>query len=192
MFFPGRSTIWSFLVVLAVFWIVGCGQKKGDGGKTPDPLPESILSEWRKAGFQSGWFSKDERGYLHFGAGSPKAGDVPGFTIETWPKGGLVAKLTPPPQPFGVHLHNTTGVTNDTLKELAGMKELQVLTLGRSVGDESTKELAGMTGLQTLDLSTSKVSDAWPAMAAPRRCAGDRYGSEGTGWPEGAEMVALL
>ena len=54
-----------------------------------------------------------------------------------------------------------TAVTDETLKELAALKQLKALEInGAMVTDAGLKELAGLQHLQELHLFQSKVSDA--------------------------------
>ena len=61
---------------------------------------------------------------------------------------------------ISLDLHSTK-VTDAGLKELAGLKSLQVLNLaGTQVTDAGLKELADLKNLQILDLNLTKVTDA--------------------------------
>ncbi|HVK11793.1 MAG TPA: hypothetical protein VM597_23675 [Gemmataceae bacterium] len=55
----------------------------------------------------------------------------------------------------------SSGVTDEGLAHLKGLKGLRRLYLGRTdVTDEGLKHIAGLTGLESLILSESKVTDA--------------------------------
>ena len=99
----------------------------------PKPLPEEVRTAWEKAGAQSGWLGVTGFRRLIFRPGTEKAqeGDVPTFKFYKWHPGEL-AKLPPPEAAFGLDLSNTK-VTDAGLKELADLKQLQVLFLGTNV-----------------------------------------------------------
>jgi hypothetical protein len=166
------------LAVLSALWLAGCGQKDGEGTKSPSapeaqsqsvpkPLPKDIVDAWTKAGAHAGW-SREVRtqtvSVSGFFASStePMAGDVPGFSLVWRP--GIVAKLPPPEQPFALYfddLEDGPHVSDAGLKELAGMKSLQRLYLtGAPITDAGLKELVSFKGLQMLDLSGTKVTHA--------------------------------
>jgi internalin A len=119
------------------------------------------LAAWKKAGAEIGWMS----GTIEFGsqmfhtAGQPKKGDMFAVHVSKLTPGAL-EKLPPPGIPFGISLRGAT-LSDDGLKELAGMKHLQTLDLaGAKVTDAGLKELAGMKQLKVLSLSGTKVTDA--------------------------------
>ena len=95
-----------------------------------------------------------------------------------------------------VDLSDCNAVTDAGLKELAGFKGLQTLSLTRrnAVTDAGLKELAGLKGLQTLSLWGCQVTDAGLKDLAGLKglhtlslCEheGDGCGAEGAGRPEG-------
>ena len=106
-----------------------------------------------------------------------KPGDLPAFSFNAnfnsmdyqhhpnaVPRGWLpevrLAKLPAPALAFGLDLVNTQ-VTDAGLKELAGLKSLQMLDLRHTqITDAGLKELAGLKNLQVLSLSNTKVTDA--------------------------------
>ena len=68
---------------------------------------------------------------------------MPAFSWSNW-QAGVVGKLPAPEQGFGLDL-SFTQVTDAGLKELAGLKQLQVLDLAHTrVTDAGLKELAGL------------------------------------------------
>jgi hypothetical protein len=185
------------VVVMCTFWSAGCGRKKTDDDKSPapasvqqsvpEPLPEPIVKAWTEAGASTGWFRQISPGNVMFlpKLKPLKAGDVPAFVFHSLPE-GILAKLPPPRQPFGLqlgsegaqvtdaslkglgrleHLHTLylegSKVTDAGLKELAGLKQLQRLSLSERVTDAGLKELTALKGLQSLRLDFSpKVTDA--------------------------------
>jgi hypothetical protein len=88
-------------------------------------------------------------------------GDVPCFFISPW-RDSVVSKLPPPQQAFGLSFSaEDSGLTDASLKELAGFKELQLLDLRNTpVTDAGPQELAGLKGLKTLLYGGSKVTEA--------------------------------
>jgi hypothetical protein len=86
---------------------------------------------------------------------------VPCFFISPW-REDIVSKLPPPQQPFGLSFNaEDSGLTNASLKELAGFKELQLLDLRNTpVTDAGLKELVSLKGLKTLLYGGSKVTEA--------------------------------
>src|SRR5206468_2949149 len=129
--------------------------------KQPSPLAQPIVEAWTKAGAKAGWLRPEPSiGYVGFlpASAAARVGDVPGFKIA-W-REGVVAKLLPPQQPFGLD-RSETDVTDAGVKELAGLKSLQALNLfNTKLTDAGLKELAGLKSLQTLDLSFTQVTDA--------------------------------
>jgi hypothetical protein len=153
----------------------------------PEPLPEPIVKAWTQAGATAGWFKQAGPAYVMFvpTLKSPKAGDVPAFAFLEL-REGILAKLPPPQQPFGLELGSEgaqvtdaslkglgrlerlhtlylggSRVTDAGLRELAGLKELQRLSVSQQVTDKGLKELAGLKRLQTLHLDqTTQVTDA--------------------------------
>lgn len=63
--------------------------------------------------------------------------------------------------PIGLDVYSSSRVTDDWLKHLAPLKELQWLNLsGTEVTDAGLMELAGFKKLQTLKLAGTEVTDA--------------------------------
>lgn len=114
----------ALLAVLAM--LAGCGKKS-----SAPALPPEVVQAWQKAGATVGWHHVDDHGELNFGSG-PRGnpGDVPAFLFPQW-KEGLLLKLPAPAGPFGLAL-TAPQVTDTSLKELAGFKNLQVLNLSRT------------------------------------------------------------
>ena len=102
---------------------------------------------------------KDEQGWLGFRQDvEGKRGEVPAFVFAAW-TGGVVGRLSQPQRAFGLCLGGP--VTGAALKELAGLKGLQMLSLDHTqVTDAGMKELAQLKGLQWLSLNGTRVTDA--------------------------------
>ncbi len=116
------------------------------------PLPGELVAAWTKAGATVGWM-KVEPGWVLFQERvEGKPGGVPAFKFREW-TGGVMGKLPPPQQAFGLEL-NSRPVRDTDLKELAALKELQVLNLFFTpVTGAGLKELAGLKRLQYLGLA---------------------------------------
>src|SRR5262249_17422020 len=109
------------------------------------PLPKMIVDAWTKAGVEPGWVRFGPGGHDGFSDPpfGPRAGDIPGFIFFPW-REGVLAKLPPPQEPFGLEMGNTE-MTDVGLKELARLQHLRSLSLGGSrVTDAGLKELAGL------------------------------------------------
>jgi hypothetical protein len=139
-----------------------CGLCGGAGQATaksddPEPLPEAAVTAWTNAGAKVG--SMRFVGLLQFvPAGQGEPGDLPAFRFSPWRKGRL-AGLPDPGRPFALDLSGTD-LTDAGLKELAGLKSLQMLGIGLTrVTDGGLKELAGLKNLQTLGLGATAVTD---------------------------------
>jgi internalin A len=166
-----RSSTWQAtlrgMAVLAV--LVTSVLSRSDGPLSekkdpPKPLPEEIVTAWKKAGAEVGWMRVDNFDLLKPQTeGVP--GDLPAFGFSDrafmglpWEE-GMLAKLPAPAAAFGLDL-GFTPVTDAGLKELAGLKNLQTLDLFRTaVTDAGLKELAVLKDLQTLELSGTDVTD---------------------------------
>ena len=119
---------------------------------------EEVVKTWQKAGAIPGSIRFDEASGVPLFFESlnvPAEGQIRGFRLF-WSE-GVLAKLPPPQEPFGLRLKN---ITDEGLKELARFKHLQVLILsGSTVTNAGLKELAGIEDLQALVLSGSAVND---------------------------------
>jgi hypothetical protein len=81
---------------------------------------------------------------------------VPAFKFTVWKK-GVIEKLPAPPSPFGLAV--TAPVTDEALKELAGLKNLTYLDLANAkVTDDGLKCLTGLKKLKVLRVAGSKVT----------------------------------
>ena len=64
----------------------------------PKPLPPEVRATWEKAGAVAGWMIQDTTGVsFRAGADPGKAGEVPAFRFEYWPRDKW-AKLPAPEQ----------------------------------------------------------------------------------------------
>ncbi len=136
------------------------------------PLPAELVAAWEKAGARVGWMSDDSYSlfhspswYLLFGGFreglAGKKGEVPLFCFQDRRPAGIIAKLPQPQTAFGLVFNMACMHAEDgDLKELAGLKNLQVLNVCNSqITDAGLKELAGLKNLQELNLFCSKVTD---------------------------------
>src|SRR5258708_755794 len=94
----------------------------------PKPLPKETVMEWKQAGAEVGWMRLDDFEFLErLPENEGKPGDLPTFKFYPW-KAGVLAKLSAATEPFGLDLSHTR-ITNAGLRELAGLKNLQALSL---------------------------------------------------------------
>jgi hypothetical protein len=151
-------------VVLALAVLAGGSRGVGGpqpGGKdAPKPLPKELVTAWEKAGAKAGWIRAGKYGYPEFIPGqSGQHGDLPAFRFVSW-KGGVSPQLPAPEVPFGLDL-SYIQITDAGLKELAGLKQLQAMSVGATkITDAGLKELAGLKQLQTLFLYGAQITDA--------------------------------
>src|SRR5713226_1401568 len=148
------------LGVLATCSLTGFADPPPAKTDAPKPLPKAIVEAWKEAGAEVGWLRPDKFGFLEFDQNKEgKPGDLPAFHFP-WQEGRL-AKLPTPTMAFGLDLSGTQ-VTDAGLKDLAGLKSLQMLNLyyASRITDAGLKELAGLKNLQTLYLGFTKVTDA--------------------------------
>jgi internalin A len=185
-------TSWPFLAVLALPAICALNVLAGEGPENKDasrPLPPEVAKAWRDAGADLGWM-KDlppkSSGYQFWEPWRKKSGPgaMPAFRFPERDAAGVLAKLPDPGTAFGLDFHcgfyagvslkelaglknlqslNIGGVQGNTyadLKDLAGSKNLRGLYLFYSgVTDAQLKHLAALKNLQTLDLSNTSVTD---------------------------------
>src|SRR5262249_2320759 len=110
----------------------GSGSEKHESALVPEQrrLAE-IQAAWRRAGARVGWCSSDPQLLLLVIRESlnekRKGGEIPGFALPHW-RAGVVAKLPLPPEGFVLVL-SRSGLTDEGLKELAGLKQLRLLGL---------------------------------------------------------------
>src|SRR5262245_20862651 len=101
-------------LALAVLALAGAGVPAQGQDKAPRPLPPEVVQAWEKAGAAAGWMSRGQYGMVFRSGAKGKAGEVPAFLVFPW-KEGVLAKLPPPPGPFGLDLSNSA-VTDAGLK----------------------------------------------------------------------------
>ena len=113
---------------------------KNDG--LPRPLPLKVVNSWTDAGAEVGWMQAKEPDYFKFlsrNIGIAEA--IPAFRFR-FRQQSMSAELPDPGTPFGLVV---SSVTDAGLKELAGLKSLQSLSLHNTqVTDAGLKELAGL------------------------------------------------
>src|SRR5207245_4389108 len=127
------------LAVLSACGLLAGAEQPPAKDRPPEPLPEPIVTAWKNAGAEVGWMRYEI--ILQFvPAGQGKPGDLPAFRFSPW-RYGLLAKLPDPGRPFALDLSGTD-LTDAGLKELAGLKSLQVLDL-----DFTPVTDAGLNGL---------------------------------------------
>jgi internalin A len=156
---------WAVLIVLGLQM---SPLAAADKNEAPKPLPPKIVQAWRDAGANVGWMNMNLHLPRHLFEAEgeakiprewwdrPRA--VPVFQFSEWEEGVLV-KLSDPGAPFGLCL-NLTKVTDAGLKELAGLKSLQLLNLGGSaVTDAGLKEVGRLKNLQSLIMWGTQVTD---------------------------------
>ena len=144
----------------------------GDAKAGPKPLPPDVVKAWQNKGAEVVWMRRLDWGVLGaFPENERGAGSLPafGFPGPRYRAGSppmlflaqvVLTGLPDPGVPFGLSLVSTQ-VTDEQLKELAGLKSLQSLSLGQTnVADMGLKELAGLKNLQALDLRSTQVTDA--------------------------------
>jgi hypothetical protein len=122
----------------------------------PERLPDSVLVAWKQAGAEVGWIL-DRFGFEDHRPVDSKQAELPAFRFREF-KAEVVGRLPHPVRAFGLDL-TAAKVTDAGLKELVGLKSLQILILGDAeVTDEGLKELADLKGLQTLILGDTQVT----------------------------------
>jgi hypothetical protein len=154
-----QMTKWYYQAVLASCALVVYASANDDKNEALKPLPRETLKAWRGIGANVGWMKMD------LGDNRPTfqvEGQTKGiivFQFNEW-KEGVLAKMPDPGAPFGLDL-NLTNMTDEGLKELAGLKSLQALYLaGTQVTDAGLKDLAARKSLLTLDVRWTKVTVA--------------------------------
>lgn len=155
----------SMLLVLAA--LPGAGRADAPAkAMPPEPLPPRVVKAWEAAGAETFWMRPSHKNLHMEMHGFAEPGDIPAFWFYRWSPGQL-EKLPALDVPFGLSIGNTR-VTNAGLKELAKLKNLQMLKLfSTEVSDAGLKELVGLHKLQMLDLSYTKVTNAGLKELAP-------------------------
>src|SRR5262249_10790670 len=119
---------------------------------------DATAAVWKKAGAEVGWMGVSGKfGYQEFRMQPDGlAGAVPAFRFAKW-RENILAGLPDPAMPFGLYL-DFASVTDAGLRELAGLRSLQSLSLRfTKVTDAGLKELAGLNTLQWLNLGDTHV-----------------------------------
>lgn len=191
---PGRSVaLASVVVVVGAFCITGCGSRKKAEENPPaaaaaasgqpaapsapasvpssalESFPEPIAKAWTQAGALVGLIREFPPSSSQFLPGKPqKAGDLPAFGFAAVGE-GVLAKLPPPQQPFGITLQSAE-VTDAGLKGLSRLDRLQTLYLdGSKLTDAVCKELVGLKGLERLSLSDNMTDAGLKELAGLKR-----------------------
>jgi hypothetical protein len=122
------------LVVLAVASSALAVPVTNAPAKRPQPLPVEVVTAWERAGAMVGWVRRTNAGFLTGprSGSEGKEGEIPWLQFDRW-QAGVLKELPPLNQPFGMGL---TGVeiSDEELKELAVLKELQLLVLDSVLG----------------------------------------------------------
>jgi internalin A len=148
----------SFMIVWALAVLTMVWARQADAAqekKAPESFPENVAKAWQGAGARVGWMWLPGRrinGNDHlFFTTAAVAHSAPTFRFEQW-QPGVLPKLPVPAQSFGLDFKGGA-MTDDGLKELAGLKNLTMLNLhGTKVTDAGLMELAGLKNLTVLEL----------------------------------------
>lgn len=150
-------------LLLAAVFVVLSAPTQADEPKEPKPLPKDVTDAWKKAGAEVGWYDQTRYGATHFAVrNASNPGEIPAFRLKEWTAGTL-PKLPQPDAPFMLDLVSVSSkVTDDTLGDIAGFKNLRALSLiGTSVTEKGIKQLSDLTDLRALDLALNfKTNDA--------------------------------
>src|SRR5262245_37932515 len=145
----GQQKTWCVLVALLAGSLPGQVQGGGEAKTGPKPLPPDVVKAWTATGLEVGWMDAS-RGRLDFTYphDHAPADAVPAFSLwAALREVGLradnrLAKLPDPGTRYGLSLRQLN-VTDEGLKELAGLKSLQMLDLSyTNVTSVGLKELA--------------------------------------------------
>jgi hypothetical protein len=160
-------TIWASTALLTV--LASCTLEAAAGPDSNDPtksVPPEVIKKWRDAGAAVGWMKDSSPKSTSYGFWRPwrenaEAGAIPAFRFPERNARGVLDKLPNPGIPFGLDFH-CGFFAGATLKDLAGLKNLQSLCIGGVQGKAyaDLKDLAGMTSLRGLYLFYLPVDDA--------------------------------
>ena len=115
-------------------------------------LVQSTEFKWQKAGATIDSYRQGEFQQYYFPIGkSTDEAPLPEFRFYASFERGLIRKLPEPDVPFALSIGHLD-FRNARLHELAGLKNLRALVLGRIVNDAGLKHIAAIKNLQTLDL----------------------------------------
>jgi hypothetical protein len=136
----GALSALALVIMLATGSAVEGGRQPGQRD-SPRPLPEHIVAAWKEAGASVCWAVANQSGFIGFVPEENSApGALPAFRFVRW-QADHPARLPDPATAFGLDLSDTR-VTDAGLKELAGLRSLQLLNLHNTqVTDAGLKEL---------------------------------------------------
>lgn len=141
----------------------------GAGPGQPKALPPDVVAAWREAGAEVGWLRPDPIAQMDVfipvaanwpnGMAPTQPGDVPAFRFPPGQELRL-AKLPPSSTAFGLDLGFNPRITDNEVKQLAGLVGLQRLKLASTgVTGVSLSALKEIKELRAIDLSFCQVND---------------------------------
>jgi len=160
--------LWHWHCFASLTALASCGLSTlsvaaADQKAMPRPLPPQVSKAWtgRDPGYvRALWIRANTLSGVMEDVLEEKIGpgDIPAFLL-LWKEKGQLRRLPDPGVPFGLCLRaGNEDVTDETLKELAGLKSLQELILIKTeITDAGLKELAGLENLKTLNLYETKI-----------------------------------
>lgn len=124
-----------------------------------DGFAPKVQKAWEKADALVGWLAHDGQGdWLYLKEKPKNVASLPVFLLQEF-KPGVIVKLPKPSIPFAIGL-GSSGITDQGVKELAGLQNLQALDLSHTkVTDLGLKELAVLEQLRILDLGATVITD---------------------------------
>ena len=125
-----------------------------------DEFAPKVQKAWEKADALVGWLAHDgQGGWLYLQEKPVNIASLPVFLLQKF-KPGVIIKLPKPSVPFAIGL-GSSGITNQGIKELVGLENLQALDLSHTkVTDSGLRELAALEQLRILDLGATVITDA--------------------------------
>jgi hypothetical protein len=151
-------TALSASAILSLCFVHAAAQEKA---RPPEPIPEKEWPAWVTAGATIGVMREFVPGLVRFEVRDRAGpGDLPAFRFDDWPPKSKPSALPTISVPFGLDFHGLK-ITDEDLKELAGLKNLRFLRLNNTqVTSAGLKQLSGLGDLQAVDLGGTQVSDA--------------------------------